>query len=184
MCSPGAASVATQAIGAVTSAVGAGFGAASDKMSLKLDARLSEINSEIEADNARYALEAGQKEEQGYDLKAAQIKSSQRAAMAANNVDLSAGSALAEQVSADYIAATDRKQIRLNAIREAAGYRTQASNYKIDALMKRAAASGISPLLAGVSSLVGSAGKVADSWYTLDKVGALKKPPVTGNPVP
>lgn len=189
--SPGARGgsvLASMGIGALGEAGTAMFGAKSEKYGLNLEAKFADMAAEQEANNARYALEAAQKTEQTYALSAAQLKSTQRAGLAASGVDLGAGSALAEQVSTDYVTETDRNQIRLNAQREAAGYRTKATSDRITALTKRAGAKAISPLMSGVSSLAGSASKIAGKWYTLNKLGAFEKDgatggSVTGNPI-
>ena len=68
----------------------------------------------------------------------------------------------------------DASTLTANAVRTAWGYRIQATNYQNDALTKRATASAISPNKSAISSLLGDAGNVAESWYSLSKSGALK----------
>jgi hypothetical protein len=169
----GTASLVGQAAGAVAGAAGSIFSAQSDKMGLRLNAYFNDLNARVENDNAREVLRQGQFEEARSRLDTAQVKSSQRAAMAANGVDLSTGSALTRQVSTDYIGETDAATIRMNAARAAAGHRTSATNYQIQGDMQRSAAKGISPLLAGATSLVGSAGKISSDWYRLKETGAI-----------
>lgn len=170
----------TQAAGAISSAAGSIFSAQSQRLGLNLDAYFADLNADGELDNARRALAAGEAAEQRQRLETAQIKSSQRAAMGANGVDLSTGSALDRQVGTDLMGEIDANTIRANAALEAAGYRTRASNYRSQATMSRAGAKSISPLLSGLTSLVGSASSVASDWYSLKKVGAFAKGP---NPV-
>jgi hypothetical protein len=67
----------------------------------------------------------------------------------------------------------DANTIAANAVQSAWGYRTQAVNYKNDALMSRATASGISPGLNAASTLLGEAGQVASTWYGMNKAGAF-----------
>ncbi|MDR0380357.1 MAG: hypothetical protein LBI62_10540 [Candidatus Accumulibacter sp.] len=67
----------------------------------------------------------------------------------------------------------DANTLIANAVRNAWGYRAQATNYQNEALMARAQAKGISPDRSAMSSLLGSAGRVASSWYAFSKAGAF-----------
>jgi hypothetical protein len=175
MCSPGFAALGVQAAGAVSSAAGAMFSASTQKMGLKLDAAIAGINAEKARDNSREALR------EGYDLETRQrtatglIKGAQRAAMGANNVDMTTGSALNRLVSTDYVGEADAQQIRLNAARVAMGYRDEASNYGIRQTLSRGAAAGINPMLTGVTSLLGSASSIAGNWYSMSQAGMFGK---------
>ncbi|API59640.1 hypothetical protein BSL82_10180 [Tardibacter chloracetimidivorans] len=177
MCNAGAASLVTQGAGAVSSAAGAIFGASSQRTALGLQARFADINAGMAMDDARAVLQRGEFEEQRSRLQTAQLKSSQRATMGANGVDMSEGSPLDRLVSTDYLGEVDANTIRQNAAREAAGYRSRASGYRSDAIMARGARSGISPFLSGATSLLGSAGKIGKEWYALDKEGAFDRKP-------
>ena len=178
-----------QGAGAASSAVGSIFAAQSQKLGLKLDAYFADLNAQGAAEDARRALEKGQWEEGNSRLLTARLKGSQRASMAANGVDLSTGSALDNLVTTDLMGEVDAQTIRVNAAREAAGYRTQASNARGQGVMARSAASAISPLLAGATSLIDSAGKIGSDWYAMKRSGALggnrrggAPPPVWGEP--
>jgi hypothetical protein len=173
MCSPGYAALGTQAIGAVTSAVGATMSASVQKMGLKLDATLAGINAERDRDAARATVHAGYDQEVNQRLQTGQIKGQEIAAMGANNVDMSTGSALNRLTSTDYIGERDAQTIRLNAARAAAGYRVEATNSDMRGIMDRAGASGINPLLTGVSSLLTSAPQIAANWYQMKSTGML-----------
>ena len=167
----GAASLAQTAIGGIGSAVSSVFAAQTDKLGLKLAARIAELNADSARDNAREALRQGGEAETRLRLGTAQLKSRQVAAMGANGVDMNDGSALNQLVSTDYMGEVDAATIRQNAAREAAGYRSQATNYANEALTKRASASGVSPFLAGLTSLVGAAQKVSGDWYAFKDKG-------------
>jgi hypothetical protein len=173
MCGPAAASLAVQSIGAVTSAVGAAYSASAQKMGFKLDATIAGINAERSRDNAREAMREGYQAEVRQRLQTGMIKGAQRAAMGANNVDMTTGSAANRLVSTDYMGEADAQTIRLNAARAASGYRVEASNQDIRATMDRGAAKGINPLLTGVTSLLGSASSIASNWYGMKQSGAF-----------
>ena len=76
------------------------------------------------------------------------------------------------QASTDIMKEIDRNTVEANAVRSAWGYRTQAVNSQNDALIKRATADTISPFGSATTSLMGSAGNVATSWYQLNKATA------------
>jgi len=209
--------------GAAGSAVSSIYGARSQKSSLQSQANIARINAGVATTNAdtiesignanadailatgdfnasiaelgaQSTLEAGQRQIAAQTLKAGQLKGAQRAALAANGVDLGEGSAAEVQVSSDMLKEIDTETLRVNATRTAWGYRAQgmeaqlqselqalntrtqakvqginmrtgAASLETDALLKSASASGISPMAAGFSSLLDSAGSVADSWY-------------------
>ncbi|GAB3190775.1 virion core protein, T7 gp14 family [Hydrogenophaga aquatica] len=168
------ASLIGQIGGGVTSAVGSYFSAATQRATLRGQAAVADTNAHIAELGAQSALLQGQQQAGALTLRAGQLKSSQRAAMAANGIDLGEGSAVELQASTDIMKEIDKNTIEANAVRSAWGYRTQAMNFQNEALTKRATAGAISPFGAATSSLLGSAGTVASSWYSLNKAGALK----------
>ena len=168
------ASLVTQIGGAATSAVGSYFSAGAQKAALQGQAALADTNARIAEIGAQSTLNQGQQQVANLTLKAGQLKGSQRAAMAANGIDLGEGNAAEVQASTDIMKEIDSNTLTANAVRSAWGYRTQAVNFQNDALMKRAGASSIDPGMAAAGSLLGSAGSVAGSWYSLNKSGALK----------
>lgn len=184
MCaSYGAASLASSAIGGIGDAASSIFAASSEKLGLKLASRIADLNASSEDDNARESLRRGNEDESRLRLETGFLKGRQIAAMGANGVRLDDGSPLNRLVSTDYMAEVDAATIRQNAAREAAGYRTRATSYRNEALMRRTAARGVSPFVSGLTSLVGSAQKVASDWYDFRQkgvevsVGRKRRPP-------
>jgi hypothetical protein len=147
------------------------------------DASLLDLNASISETQADMAVALGQREEQKLRLGSAQLKSRQRTTIAASGVDLGVGSAARVLATTDYMTEVDAGEIRANAARAAFGYKVQTVNQKFAAMGARvqganytagsafasASASSISPMAAGVTSLMGSAGNVASSWYSLKK---------------
>lgn len=184
----GQAALISQIGGAATSSIGGYFGAATQQANLRGSAAMADANARIAAVNARTAelgaqsaLQQGQQQVGSLTLKAGQLKSSQRTALAANGVDLGVGNAAEVQASADLLKETDVNTLTANAVRSAWGYRTQAlnaqsqaANYALQAESARAQGSAISPIGNFGASLLGGAGSVASNWYQLDRVGALK----------
>lgn len=165
-------SMAIMAAGAASNTAGSFFSARNKKSSLGFEAEIAETNARISEMGAQSELARGQREEQGSRLRTAQLKSSQRVALAANGVDLGQGSAVDLLTSTDYMGEMDANTIASNAVKSAWGYRTQAMDYKNQAKMKRATAGAISPGMAAATTLLGESGRVASSWYAMGKTGA------------
>lgn len=180
------AGMASSAIGAYSSAKGQQsqmqYQAAMGKINAAMaesDASLLELNASISDTQAKMAIASGQREEQNLRLKSGQLKGRQRASLAAGGVDLGVGSAAKVLATTDYMTEVDAGEIRANAARAAFGYKVQQTNQKFAAMSARAqgvtyqagsafasaSASGISPMGAVTTSLLGSAGSVATSVY-------------------
>lgn len=151
--------------GEASSAIGSYYSAAQQKINLKTQANLADINAKIAELGAQSALLQGQQQVGALTLNAGRLKSRQRAALAANGGDLGVGSAAEIQASTDIMKEIEANTLTANAVRSAWGYRTQAVNFQNEALAARATAGAISPGMSAVSSLLGSAGTVASSWY-------------------
>ena len=178
--------------GAASSARGAYSSAQSSKTSLNLQATMADINAKSTMDmaeinqrlaesSAQQTLLTGQREVQRSQIATANIKSSQRVSMAANGIDLGEGSANQVLTSTDVMGEIDANTLQANAVRSAFGIRTQgqaefnrsrtqATNLTGQAAMSRASADAISPGGAAFTSLLGSAGAVAGSWYQYNKL--------------
>ena len=91
---------------------------------------------------------------------AAQLKGAQRAAMAANGLDLNEGTAAELQDQTDFFGATDAATTRTNARKQAWQYRQQGNAYgaQANSAMPNAYMEAGGTILSGAS-------KVASSWY-------------------
>jgi len=121
------------------------------------------INAETAAYQAQQAVLNGQTNVESTDLQVAQVKGQQRAAMAANGIDLGSGSATDVLASTDLLGDRDKATIMDNALRTAWGYRSQEAQYA-------AANKSIHPGLAAFTSLLGSAGST-QGQQSFDKWG-------------
>ncbi|KVW93339.1 virion core protein, T7 gp14 family [Thiobacillus denitrificans] len=169
-------SLGMQTAGAVSGAIGGFYSAKMSKNQLAFEADMSRINARIAELGARTALDNGQKQVAGLTMQAGQLKSRQRASMAANGIDLGEGSAAEIQASTEIMKEIDKNTLEANAVRSAWGYRTEAANLQSSAMMKEGSAAGISPAMVGASSLMTGASKVASSWYgksTSDQIRAF-----------
>jgi len=156
-------------IGAGVNALGqaksAELSAASQKTELANQAYVSNLNSALAELQAQDAIRQGV--QAGIDVRqrARQVKGAQRAAFAANGVNVNEGSPAAVQRSTDYIRDVDVATLANNAARTAFGYRVNAANATARGAALQAGADAISPGMAGATSLLGSASSIADKWY-------------------
>lgn len=183
--------MAMQGAGVVSSAVGGYYAANAQKGTLETQAYvtdrqadLARVNAQLSESQAQVTLLAGQRQEQNVMLKTAQLKSTQRASMAARGVDLGSTTPVAILTTTDLMGRADVDAVHTNAVRQAWGYRTQATNYTNDALMlnakatgMRATADGVSPGMTAFNSLLTGAAGMASSYFMMNKVGAFKETP-------
>lgn len=121
---------------------------------------------------AASAVTVGQGQVANAQTKGAQTVASQRAAMAANGIDIGApGTAQNVQQSTQYVTDQNVQTITANAARAAMGYTQQSQNDAANAAVYRAAADNVSPTLAGATSLLTSATSVASNWYRNQRAG-------------
>jgi hypothetical protein len=173
--------MATQIGGALSSAIGAYSSIKGQKSQLRMQAILDAINAKSANASADSALAAGQHEEQASMLRTAQLKSTQQAQFASSGIDLGEGSAARVLTSTDVMGAIDKNTIAANAVRAAWGYRTLAVNDQNEGLLANASADQLSPIGSAATSLLGSAGGVAQNWYMLNKSGAFTTSNKTGS---
>lgn len=166
----------SQMFGAGTGLISGYYGAKAQKNNLKFQADMAETSAKISELQAQKALAQGSDRVAIRTMQAGKMKSAQKAALAANGVVTNEGSAAELQASEDALKEVDVNAIQSQAIDQAWGYRTQALNSRSQAAMARASASGINPLVAGITSLLGSAGRVADYWYKVGGETKIKDP--------
>ena len=171
----GQIAVVGQATGGAIGTVGAYYGAESKKTALSGQATMADINAQQAELSAQQELARGNAQIAQITARAGQVKGAQRAALAANGIDLGDGSAAEVLTSTDIAKETDMNQAQVNAINAAWGYRKQGVNYTNQAAAARASSDSISPLSAASTSLLGSATQVAGSWYNMNKGGVSAK---------
>lgn len=176
MCDP-TAILGAQIAGTALNTVGSYFSASMQKSALKSQARIAEINATLSFAAARAELGASERQQNMIKLRGARVKSSQKAAYAANGIDIGVGSPVNVATSTDYITAIDANTAEANGIQAAWGRRIEAHNFQAQARSMRAQASGINPLASAVGTLLGSGAQVAQSWYKMDQAGAFSDAP-------
>lgn len=160
---------ALQFAGLASNTIGSYYSAKNQKASFEYQAHMADLNAKLSEMSAQQELLKGERQIGALTLKAGQLKSSQRAAMAANGIDLGVGSAAEIQASTDLMKEIDANTIHANSVRDAWGFRMQGVNFQNDAIMKRGAASAINPGMAAFGTLLTGAGSVAQSWYMMNK---------------
>jgi hypothetical protein len=168
----GAATAATVASGAI-GAYGAIQSGQAQKKQARYQAGVERNNSQIATWQAQDATQRGQIEEQRQRLATARLRSSQRAGMAANGVELDSGSPLDVLMDTAQLGELDALTIRSNAEREAYGFRSQSGNLMAQAGLTQMA--GRSAQTAGFigagSTLLSSAATAYDRKATYQKYG-------------
>jgi hypothetical protein len=153
-----------QVAGAGMSMMSAMNQADAQKQQYAYQAQVAANNAIIASQQASVAIQNGQTQEQTQQLKTGQIYGAQRAAMAANGIDLGEGSATDMLATTEFMGKRDQLTIRDNAARQAWGYQVQAQNYTDSSNANNATGDAINPFMAGATSLLGSATSIAGSW--------------------
>lgn len=167
--------------GAIVQAGGAYAQAQGQRSALEYQASVAQFNSKVAGWQASDAIRNGQTAEENQDLKTGAIISTQRAALAANGVDLGSGNANEVLTTSKFMGNRDALQIHDNAVMQAWGFRTQAANYTGQAGMLGAISDNIHPLLSagttflsGETNAVNNFDKIAKVNGTADFTTTLK----------
>lgn len=110
------------------------------KAQARYQSSMLESNRRLADIQAEDAIKRGKDEALKVKRQTKQIVGAQRAAMAAQGLDLGADDALAIQEETRQLGAEDAQTVKNNAWREAWGYRVQAENYSNQATMTSLAA--------------------------------------------
>lgn len=135
----------------------------------KAQANIARINAQSMELQAQAVLRANESATVRKTMEAGQLKSAQRAALAANGVAVGEGSAAEVQASTDIVKEMDKNQMKENAVRNAWGYRMQAANYEGQALMAEASKQSVG--LNFATSLLNSAAQVGTNYLMMSANG-------------
>lgn len=154
-----------QGVGAGVQAMGAYNQAKGEQAALRAEAQVQANNAQLAEWQAEDAVSRGELAAGEVLQRGGQIKGQQRAAMAANGVDLGYGSALQVITDTDYLTAIDATQVQQNAAREAWGYRMQGRQATDRSNAANRGADQVRPWLSAGTSLLTSATAAAKTWY-------------------
>lgn len=158
--------LALQVAGALFSAGGAMQSAQASQNAANYQAQVAANNAKVSEWQAQSAEARGVDDAMNIGRKQADTRGKQSAAMAANGLDLGSGSPAALLEQTDYYGLADQKSVVQNASDTAWGLRAKGQSYTAEGEMAKAKADSINPFMSGVTSLLGSAGNVADKWST------------------
>lgn len=135
----------------------------------KAQANIARINAQSMELQAQAVLRANESATVRKTMEAGQVKSAQRAALAANGVAVGEGSAAEVQASTDIVKEMDKNQMKENAVRNAWGYRMQAANYEGQALMAEASKQSVGQNFA--TSILNTASQVGSNYMLMSANG-------------
>lgn len=165
-------------LGGVVSAVGAIQGGQAAAAQANYQARVAEMNAEIERDNAERARDASQIEQEQSDLDTVALLGQQISQQSASGVALGSRSSLGARRSARMIGRRDALNIRQAGEIEAFNNLVGAANFDANAGLQRAA--GRNAITQG---FLGAAGSLIGSASSLS-LGARRRVTGTGAPIP
>ena len=148
----------------VAGASGAAQKAQADKSAAEYNAKVAANNAKVAGWQAESAEARGVDDAMAVGRKQASVRGKQAATMAANGLDLGTGSPQAILDQTDYYGLADQRTATQNASDNAWGLRTKGDSYTAESSMQKSKADSISPGGAAMTSLLGSAGNVADKW--------------------
>jgi hypothetical protein len=157
MCDPGTLLIAGTAL-AVAGTVASTYATYSQA---RYEAKVDEANRKQASAAASDALNRGETDVLNESRKRSQLVGAQRAAMAANGIDVSFGNAADVTADTEMFASQDAQTLRENAAREAHGYDVNAANYgaAAEASRSKATAALISGALSVGSTIAGGASR-------------------------
>lgn len=171
----GTIALGSQLLGGLFGVKGAYDSAKASREAYAIQSSVARENARISEEKARLALEAGQASEQNTRLRTSGLIGTQRAAMAANGIDLGEGTANDILTTSAYMGERDALTVKDNAARQAWGYRVEGINASNNAVALDRTRDGIDPAMTAAGSLLTTAGSVAGTWYGMKKQG-IKMP--------
>lgn len=169
MCNPAIVMVGMMVVGGLVSAKASKDRANAEKRGLEHEAEIAERNLQIGEAQANDAINRGRDAARNHALKIESIRQSQRARFAAAGLDVGEGTPLHVLMSTNEMGEIDLATIRDNAAKEAWFYRENARTGRLNADFYRDTAGRVNPGQAYYTSLLGSAGSAASSWYSYGK---------------
>ena len=141
----------------------------------RYQAAVARNNAIVSGYNAQQALDQGDAAVTQSQMKTRSLIGAQRAALAANGVDVNSGSALDVQSDSAMLGQLDALTLRYNAQTKANAYLSQAGQYIAQGgLFDQQAGSALDASLIGMgTSLLSGASSVGDKWLTYKAHGVM-----------
>lgn len=173
----GYASLISQGVAATINAFGSIGVTKHNNAIAQSQANIARLNAQMMERQAQGVLRSAEKAIVTKTMQAGQVKSSQRARLAANGIAVGVGSAAEIQASTDIIKEIDKNQLKSNAVADAWGYRMKAVGYEGDALM--AMAKKQSAGLNFGSTLLSGASQIANNYMLMGAYGVFDEATTT-----
>lgn len=166
-------SIATSLAGGIFGMMGAQAQAKSQADMYNYQAQIAQRNAEIATQNAQYELQAGEVQAQQAAVKGHSQEQMVRAAFGATGLDVNTGSPEEVQKSQSMVTQEDQALQRSNADRKSYDYKVQQFQDLAQANVDNFAATNAlqAGKIAGISSLIGAFGSVANKWSQFNQLG-------------
>lgn len=160
------------------SAAGAAKSGEAQSQSYKYQSGIAKLNQQLAANNAQYAMQVGDQQNQRFGLGAAAQMGQIKAAQGSSGLDLNSGSAAQVRASQTSLNRLDSSVIRQNAARTAYNYEMQGATDQAQSIMDTSAASNslTAGYLGAGASVLGSASSVSNIWLRGQMVGMWNQP--------
>lgn len=168
-----AVSIGGTLLSGIVSGIGASASSSASADAFNFKAGIAKLNSDINKQNAAWALNAGEIKSSNYGLKAGQEIAETKVVQAASGLDVNSGSKEAVRDTQSAVAKYDQNLIRADAAHTAYGYETKAAADSMEAELNRTSASnaGKAGKLGILSSIIGTASSVASKWSQANTIG-------------
>lgn len=171
--SMGAISIGSTLLSGALGGAGAAFSSGASADAFNFKAGIATLNSQINKQNAAWALNSGGIKAANYGLKAGQEIADTKVKQAASGFDVNSGSTVAVRDTQTDVAKYDQNTIRADAAHTAYGYETKAAADSMEASLDTASASNAKKAgtLGILSSVIGTASSVASKWTQGKTIG-------------
>lgn len=162
----GSAGPIAQLLGGAVGAYGDIFQGDAQANAYKYNAAVASQNAQVAQENARLAGESGTATAAAVSLRNMQNMGQIKAQQGASGLDVNSGSAVDVRASAKELGTLDAYNARVQAVREAYGYETQAHNYEAEATLDQYQAdiSQEASYFNAAGTMLGAASNAANSY--------------------
>lgn len=177
----GAIGIGASLAGGALSAYGASKSGAAQQQMYNYQAQVAQLNSQIDKQNAEYALNQGEQEATQYGEKASQQRGQIIANQGASNIQIGTGSAGQVVQSQKTLTNLDLTQIRSNASKTAYDYDVRSTADTNQATLDVMAGDNAKTAgnISAAASILGTVGSVSSKWLQGNTIGMWSTTPST-----
>lgn len=169
----GAAAIGSTLLSGAVGGVGAAFSSQASADAFNFKAGIAKLNSDINKQNASWAINSGGIKAANFGLKVGQEIADTKVVQAASGLDVNSGSKSAIRDTQTDVAKYSQDLIRSDAAHTAHGYEVKAASDSMEAELDRTSASNAEKAgkLGILSSVIGTASSVASKWSQASTTG-------------